>query len=98
MLNRLPNLVIPRPVTRQRINRKNIALIGSDLTLNCSGAVFDQRVSLTSGSYLTLIVQTMKGPYENVLLGAFIFRLGYKMGESGKLQNTPFAANLFQPL
>jgi hypothetical protein len=96
MLNRLPNLVIPRPVTRQRINRKNIALIGSDLTLNCSGAVFDQRVSLTSGSYLTLIVQTMKGPYENVLLGAFIFRLGYKMGESGKLQNTPFAANLFQ--
>jgi hypothetical protein len=38
----------------------------------------------------------MKGPYENVLLGAFIFRLGYKMGESGKLENTPFAANLFQ--
>jgi hypothetical protein len=38
----------------------------------------------------------MKGPYENVLLGAFIFRLGYKMGESGKLKNTTFAANLFQ--
>ena len=38
----------------------------------------------------------MKGPYENVLLGAFVFRLGYKMGESGKLKNTPFAANLFQ--
>jgi hypothetical protein len=38
----------------------------------------------------------MKGPYENVLLGAFIFRLGYKMGDSGKLKNTPFAASLFQ--
>jgi hypothetical protein len=38
----------------------------------------------------------MKGPYENVLLGAFILRLGYKMGESGKLKNTPSAANLFQ--
>jgi hypothetical protein len=38
----------------------------------------------------------MKGPYENVLLGAFIFRLGYKMGDSDKLKNTPFAANLFQ--
>jgi hypothetical protein len=38
----------------------------------------------------------MKGPYENVLLGAFIFRLGYIMGESSKLKNTTFAANLFQ--
>jgi hypothetical protein len=38
----------------------------------------------------------MKGPYENVLLGAFIFRLGYKMGQSRKLENEQFAANLFQ--
>ena len=38
----------------------------------------------------------MKGLYENVLLGAFIFRLGYKMGETGKLKNTPFSPNLFQ--
>jgi hypothetical protein len=38
----------------------------------------------------------MNGPYENVLLGAFIFRLGYKMGELGKLKNKQFAANLFQ--
>ena len=38
----------------------------------------------------------MKCPYENLFLGAFIFRLGYKMGEVRKLKNTPFAANLFQ--
>lgn len=38
----------------------------------------------------------MKGPYENVLLGAFIFKLRYKMGESGKLKNTPFPTSLFQ--
>jgi hypothetical protein len=38
----------------------------------------------------------MKDPYENVLIGEFIFRLGYRMGEAGKLKDSKFSLNLYQ--
>src|ERR1700730_13010844 len=36
----------------------------------------------------------MKDLYENVLIGEFIFRLGYKMGEFGRLKHENVALNL----
>jgi hypothetical protein len=38
----------------------------------------------------------MKDLYENVLIGEFIFRLGYKMGEHGKLEHENISLNLLQ--